>query len=545
MPLYGVLAALFIRVTGLEVVRAMLALSVLLHVVSTLVVYFVVARHFGRRTGLAMACLWRLLWVTFIVKYTEFTGQVLVPLYFDALLLVLREPRPRHGLYLGLVLAALGYAHAVPFSGGIVIATLATVGAAWMRRGDRGLATELRTGVLVLAIAGAGSLLALGYWWRPLVEFHGHTSPHYAEWNGAEIVTSLQDRLEYARRLLARSLWFGRGNLGWVHGPEPASTTLHLLAIAGAAALAVSTVRRRFPDQGLVGLVGLLTFAWIFHFLVTVPLAHALFVPEYVRYLLWAFAALLLAAVPVRLLLERAPPGRGETVFGVALVLLSLTGVVLETRPVASSPDVVMAREKKFVMPPYAALQQWVYAHAKPDAVVLSCNELSYGWSALTGRQAFVSRRAQNDPFLDLDVRNKDAAIILYGGDDAMRAERLKRWKIDYLLWSTDWSGLEFNHDAQGNTGMVDPLFYFARPAYDAELQRAGVAFIPAHGWVDPYLRGPEFPTFDLTVVAMKNYVSPEHPWSRTLDPWLEPVWSYREGGRVVAALYRVRRPRP
>jgi hypothetical protein len=537
MPLYGALVALLARGTGLEVVRAMFAFSILTHVLSTLIAYSVIARHFGRRTGVVLACLWRLTFVGFAVKYTEFTGQVLVPLYFDALLLALRDAKTRHALYLGLVLAALGYAHAVAFTGGIAIAVLATPWAAWARRSERGFGAALASGLLALAIVAACSLLALGYWWRPILEFHGHTSPHYAEWNGSEIIATWQDRLEFARKILRHALWFDPSPR-WAKGSEPGSFLLHLLAIVGALTLVAASARRRFPRVALIGLV---TFAWCFHFLVTVPLLHTSFVPEYVRYLLWPFAALLLAAAAIVLLLERVPTG-AWTVVGAVVALLAAGGVALEARAVAKDPSVTLAREKQYVPAPYASMQQWVYAHTPADAVVLSCNELSFGWSALTGRKALVSRRAQNDPFLDLDVRNKDAAIILYGHDDVMRTERLKRWKIDYLLWSADWDGLEYSRDAAGNLGMADPLFYFANAAYDAELQRAGVAFVAVHGWVDPYLRGPEFPKFDLTVVRRENYESPEHPWNHTLDPWLEPVWSYREGGRVIAALYRVRR---
>jgi hypothetical protein len=528
LPLYGVVAALFVKLTGLEVVRAMLVLSALVHAASTLVVFLVVSRHFGRRAGLAMACLWRLTYAGLIVKYTEFTGQLLVPLYFDALLLVLRVPRPRHALYLGLVLAALGYAHAVAFVSGIAIAAGATLWGAWARRGARGLRPELRAGGLALAIVAACSLFALGYWWRPLVEFHGHTSLHYAEWNGGEMVATPTQRHGFASRLLGRALWIG----------TPANTLLHALAIAGAAMLAFTSARRRFAA---VGIVAALTFAWIFHFLLTVPLLHTHFVPEYVRYLLWTFAALLLAAAPAAWLPERVPLGRAALATGVALVLVATTGLALEVRAIAREPGTTTAREGRMVPPAYRSLQAWVYAHTRADAVVLSSNELSFGWSALTGRKALVSRRAQNDPFLDLDVRNKDAAIMLYGRDEAMRRERLRRWGIDYVLWSAEWAPLEFGNDARGNVVSVDPLFYFPNVAYDEELRRAGVQSVSVESWVDPYLRGPDFPEFELTIVTPANYAAPDHPWSRTLDPWLDPVWSYREHGRIVAALFHVR----
>jgi hypothetical protein len=182
-----------------------------------------------------------------------------------------------------------------------------------------------------------------------------------------------------------------------------------------------------------------------------------------------------------------------------------------------------------------------VLANTRPDDVVLSTNELSFGWCVLSGRKALVSRRAQNDPYLNLDARNKDAAILLYGHDDAMRRDCLARWRIDYMLWTLDWIPTEFGLDARGNPTTVDPLLYFPDPGIDAEMRRAGVDVDSLHGWVDPRLRGPDYPTFDLRVIGPGNYFRPDHPWNPQLDRWLEPAWSYRQGGRVVAALYRVR----
>jgi hypothetical protein len=182
----------------------------------------------------------------------------------------------------------------------------------------------------------------------------------------------------------------------------------------------------------------------------------------------------------------------------------------------------------------YAALQTWVLAHTRPDDVVLSTNELSFAWSALTGRKALVTRRAQNDAFVDMDERNRDAALILYGRDDAQRRRLLARWNVGYVLWTTDWVPTEYRKDPNGGTLMIDPLLYFANPDYDAQLRRAGVELFSANTWVDPALQGPGYPTFDLTLISPTNYERWNHPWRNDLDPLLEQVWSFSEGGSPI-----------
>src|SRR2546427_303766 len=72
-------------------------------------------RLYSRGAGLAPACLWSLLNPEPIFKYTEFTLAVVVPLYFHALHRFVARPTLPVAVYLGLMLAAAGYSHAVVF----------------------------------------------------------------------------------------------------------------------------------------------------------------------------------------------------------------------------------------------------------------------------------------------------------------------------------------------------------------------------------------------------------------------------------------------
>jgi hypothetical protein len=193
------------------------------------------------------------------------------------------------------------------------------------------------------------------------------------------------------------------------------------------------------------------------------------------------------------------------------------------------------------VGPPYSELRSYVLRSTEPDDVVLSTNELSFALSALTGRKVLVTRRAQNDAFVDMDVRNRDAALILYGRDSALRRRLLERWQVKYLLWTADWIPNEYGSTADGRLTYEDPLLFFYDPAYEGELNRAGVVTRTEEGWVDPALRGEDYQKFPLTFVMPGNYERPDHPWRDDLDSLLTEVWSFRQEGRKVAALYRVR----
>jgi len=528
LPFYGTLVALVVRITGLDVVRVMLGMSAFNHAAAVLAVWFVISRRFGRSAGLAMAALWAVLYVPPVIKYTEFTAQVLVPFYFDALIGFVESPRPRRALYLGLTLAVLGYAHSVAFVGGVAIAALCSIAALVIRDRAQGWSAAFATRGRGLAIVALGAAPALGYWWRPIFVLHGRTSAHYAEWNGGVLMRTFDDRLSYAAH-----------TLGWmVSFEDPARAVLNVLFFAGLFAFVLARDPRR---HGAAMLVAAVTFAWMFHYFVTMPILGTHFVPEYVRSMLWAFAILLVAAIPVAFLFDRLRSPRARLAAEALVVLAAFATLGVRANGLAADDAMVNARRP--LPPHYAALQAWVLAHTKPDDVVLSSNELSFAWSALTGRKTLVTRRAQNDAFLDMDVRNRDAALILYGHDEALRRDRLKKWGVRYVLWTFDWIPSEFRGDAAGNVLSVDPMLYFPSADADSEMSRAGIATLAVHGWVDPAMRFPEIPQFDYKVIGPANYERIDHPWRLELDRYLSHAWSYEVDGHRVAELYRVAVP--
>jgi hypothetical protein len=527
LPLYGTVVALVAHATGLEVVRAMLVMSAVLRALSVLIVYWVFADLFGGPAGLAMAGLWAMLNPSLLLKYTEFTAGVVIPLYVHALFRTVAAPRPVRALVLGVTLAVAGYAHAVAFVGGLAVAFLALLAAMVWRavRAPASAARELGRTALALTIVLACCLLALGYWYRPIVVDHGRTSAHYTEWNGGPALATLSQRVDYTGRQLGSMLRFD----------DAAHAALSLLVLAAAVALFHRRTRARVAPGVLVAAC---TFVWLLHYLVTEPVLHTHFVPNYVRRVLWDFVVLLVAVVPVVALFDaaRGAAGRALQVAMLAGAVVVLTG---ETRALAASGDLARARLPH--PPAFTDLQRWALAHTRPDDIVLSTNELSFAWSALTGRKCLVTRRAQNDAFVDMDERNRDAALILYGRDDGLRRARLRRWGVGYLLWTDGWTLSEWQPDAQGRSFRVDPLLWFRNDSAAAALARAGVHTSDDYGWVDPALRGDEYQAFDLTCVTASNYESAGHPWRRELDPLLEEVWTYREQGRRTAALYRVK----
>jgi hypothetical protein len=525
LPLYGTLAAVLVWVTRLPVVNAMFVLSVLIHALSTAAVTLVVGRHVSARAGVIVACLWAVLQQAPALHYTEFAGLAVVPVFFDALLRWLREPRARHAVYLGLGLGVLGYAHAVAFVSAVMVTGMCGLWLLLSRIRVDGLVPAAKAAGIGLAIAGAGAALSLGYWYKPLFVYHGHTSLHYTAWNGGPSFATLGDQLHYLQTLLAMAVQ-----------PRPWSATIiHVLFLAGVVTLAFAGPRRRFAP---IAVVSVATLAWMLHFFVTMPVLHTHFVPDYVRRMLWAFVLVLVAGIPVTLVLDRlSQTARASAVFTAVAVTCGL--LYVGANGMRDDEQMLSARDphpEQFV-----ELASWAAANTRPDDVLLSTNELSFAWAALTGRKTLVSRRAQNDAFLDLDTRNADAAVILYGHDDRLRHDRLARWKVRWVLWTTDWVDGEYFRRGNMEPVTIDPLCWFSDSTRDRSVASAGLSLTHVNTWVDPAMQAADIPRFDMTQVTAANYTRPERPWSTALDTLLVEAWHYDEDGHRLATVYRVR----
>jgi hypothetical protein len=66
------------------------------------------------------------------------------------------------------------------------------------------------------------------------------------------------------------------------------------------------------------------------------------------------------------------------------------------------------------------------------DVFIASHGESAFALNALTGRKVVFMRRTHASPYVDVDERIADSAVILYGDDDAKRRELLSKYHVSY-----------------------------------------------------------------------------------------------------------------
>jgi hypothetical protein len=172
--------------------------------------------------------------------------------------------------------------------------------------------------------------------------------------------------------------------------------------------------------------------------------------------------------------------------------------------------------------------------------VFISSKENAFMINALTGRKVLTLRRGHMEHFVEADPREVALAVILYGNNDAKRAELLREYNVSYLYWDVYWINSEFTIEDGQVSGWYDPILVYDTPENRMIFDENGVRYAAINTWIDPSAKGEDVPMFDVLIVGPENYEAFNHPWNSGLDPYLERVWQYDEGGLTYVAVYKV-----
>ena len=554
---YSLLSGTATWIMGSDAITGELAFSTLVVVTAAVVMFLLAFQVTGAPGSAALAAILlvnpKLMPV---LKYTHFTALTMVPL----LLLVLHRFRNgrsiQRALLVGIVYGVASLSHSAGFIGGSLLLASSFAVDLWgvWRRAEISAAWQLLQAYSVILVVGLP--IALLYWWDPIFVHHFKTSPHYLEWNHADLgrfddqVASLLDWL--GRR------FFSFGNLR--------AGTLSLLSLLGLVSLGSAVRRRKTPptrrkerraaaqrpetspvntdSAGTLILLLVVGVGLSYHHLLTMQLFGFHLVPSRLRMFLYPAVLCLIASGAHYVYCRLSSVPWLRLGYYPALFVLVL---VLQNKSVeAKFADRWYKKGCTELAAQWIDLAAYLKENTRISDTILTTKELGFAVNALSGRKLLATRRAHNDAFVDMDERELDEALILYGSDPKMRRALLRKHKIDYLYWSDYWIRSEYRFSAQGKlTGTFDPLIAFATEEHERLLRDNGVKFRVATTWVDPAFRGKKYPRFKMILVLPSNYRGARTPWRADLDPLLEKVWHFETRGREIACLYRVRLPVP
>jgi hypothetical protein len=166
--------------------------------------------------------------------------------------------------------------------------------------------------------------------------------------------------------------------------------------------------------------------------------------------------------------------------------------------------------------PQFVELETWIKANTNVSDVFLTTNEDAFMMNALTGRKVLSYRRAHSSPYIDMNARMADQAVIVYGTDAAETSALLKKYEVKYLLWTGTWITNEFSFDQQGKfVGFFDPLDVPDNASNKAYWDAHGVKYLNQTMSLDPAARA-GFPTYPM-LIAIPYKMDMQAPYNPQL----------------------------
>lgn len=172
------------------------------------------------------------------------------------------------------------------------------------------------------------------------------------------------------------------------------------------------------------------------------------------------------------------------------------------------------------------------------DAVFLTSHEeTGFALNAMTGRKVVVARRTHASPFVDVNRRTADAAIMLYGKNSSLTESLIKQYHVKYIY--EDYYSIQNQQDCRAVFSHLDnPANHDASmaclrtdPRKAGYLQAAGIEIAKVNARLDPASN--VAPTFDMLAIH-----------GAKVNPWLEDhkklIAEIKTGEQIFQRLYEI-----
>jgi len=539
LPVYGLMVAKFADLFGLESIQAMLYMSQIILVASMLLLYAFMNVMFKDKLLAILGTLAYLPISTFpAVKYATFAYAFMAPLFLFTLYYASRERTFRASALLGVIYGISALTHGVLF----ILATIYLfISAAYysilqhisfsaLPRISVQKESLMKELPLNLARYGCafliGFLISLPYWYEPIFVFHGTQLNNMNVWTVLDF-SDMGVQFSYLFDILTGYFF----NLS--------SPFISFFALVGALSLVFA--KRLSFEARFIGVSAAAYFVSLFHYFLTEPILGIHLVPTTLQYF-GAISFILLVVFGVKVASNAAQLREYGQYLAIGMILLLAYNTVQASKDMQTK-DQWINTAKGELPANIVSMKGWILNNTGINDVFLSDYELSFALNSQTGRKTVASRRSHNSPYIDMDMRTADAAILLYGTNDTLREQLLKKYSVKYLYWDYYWLNLEYSFSPDGRvSNPYDPMIVMDTPHYRQLLDANNISYFKQHTWIDPAMRAEGIPQYDLLFILPRN-INWQHPWDDTLDKYLEPVWEYTQDGRAVSRIYRIKDP--
>ncbi len=540
LPIYFVL---YSTITGnlskfleLDAITTEFFFSYIIILFSAIIFFFLTKKIFKDNELALIACLIFISAAKMpILKYTDFAYILMMPLFLLSIYDFIIKKNIKNIIKLGIIYGLLGLTHSIAFisasllfTGAFIYYTLfQNINIKEKKINFNKIKKEFFAYSLVLLI---GIPIALLWWYKPLFIYHGHTSLYYNDWNNQN----------WADIRLQISFLFSTLKNSFFNISSIRSTLISIFGLFGITGLLlIKKDHEKTSEQSHIYFLTVSAFIITFHYLITRNLFDFDFIPNYIATLLLTPILVLLTIFGLKFSYSIIKKSKiPKKLYFLLIILILLLG---QSQAYQQRINDVWYNAGKNELPAQLVnLEKYLVKESNVNDVILTTKEIGFAVNALTGRKLLTCRRAQNDPFLDMDSRELAQAIILYGNNTEYKKELIKQYNISYLYWDYYWIESEYYTNKNGRvTGWFDPLIMFYSEEKEKILQENNISYFVENTWVDPAMKGENYKIFKLIFISPVNYYNSTHPWNPNLNPYLDKVWDYTSEDQEIAKLYK------
>jgi len=537
--LYHLLVVIFSKITGLSVLEAIIYFSLIALIVSMITIYILISKMFSNKIIGLLAVI--IMAIQFpLYKYSPFTYSVIMPIFFLAAYRFSTKKDWSSAIFLGIMYGISGLSNTGTFiatSFFMMFYLLYYVGWPliekhtgheqhehnWWKARKQSIIENLPKAAAIFAI---GFLIALLWWYKPIFVYHAHTINDMEIYGFAQTTTFG----EITSRIFASiSRWF-------LDFSSIYSIVLTIGSLLGLIALFM--MKEKKEEHRLMIIIFLTCIFTLFTMYITVPLTGTNLAPEISVQAMMTAGFLMFFALFLKVLIRYL--AKSDVMKIIIFSVLGIFFIGMYINNVHATNESQWNKVGQTELPAYILdTREWVLANTKVNDVFLTDNEDGFALNAVTGRKMVTYRRTHASPYTDMNQRMLDAGLMLYGNNDTLREELIKKYNVKYLYWEPQWINMEFSFDDKGQIqSLFDPLSIEYTPEREQLLRDNNVSYFRTVWYLDPAWQE-NFPKRDLLIITPSRY-DYNNPWNEKLDKYLHVAKEIKYQNQVATRIYEM-----
>jgi len=414
---YHLVVSSLSKVFGVQLLTFFNFFPIVITILAGIIFYFLMLKITKNKT---VSVLTAILWVAIEIPSshpTTFAAKVLIPLFILSILCANSlKTRALAGIAYGLC----GITHVTAFLGASLIIVLFFIYKIIEREKKEHTINYLQRikeqFFAFLPIIVIGVLIAMFYWWAPIFVYHGKTPNNWQEYASG---TSLS--ISYFGKTFAR--YFLNTSGIWIF----------IISIISLLGFYISIRHgRKFSFPLIIFITAIMG---ILHPIITTPILHTSFGFYRFPNIILFPASIIFFGIGLLVIFNSLRKINPKYLAFAALLLIALnfySVFVSYDNDQWTKVGKTMSQETQALF----TAANFINKNTNVNDVILAFNEESaFAINALTGRKVVYMRATHASPYVDANSRKADAAVILYGNNDSLRKELIKKYNASYLFY--------------------------------------------------------------------------------------------------------------